>query len=198
MFYGWTMTRTTDEAARRALVERVVEYVCENGLADLSLRPLAEAIGTSPSLLLYHFGSKEALLLAVLKAGRARQHAMMQSVEMAGLSDRQAARLLWQAWSSASWQPLTRLFFEVLALAMQAPQRFPGFLDEAVSDWLRALAPGTQTAASQAKATLLVATFRGLLLDLLATGDRARVNRAAQMFFQTLPDTVEANGNARR
>lgn len=192
------MTRTPDETAKRALVERAVDYVCENGLADLSLRPLAEAIGTSPSLLLYHFGSKDGLLMAVLKAGRVRQHAMMQSVETTGLSDRQAARRLWHAWSSETWQPLTRLFFEVFALALQAPQKFPGFLDDAVSDWLRALEPGKQTTASRAETTLLIATFRGLLLDLLATGDRARVNRAAQMFFQTLRDNEEVTVNARR
>ena len=163
----------------------------------MSLRPLAEAIETSPSLLLYHFGSKDALLAAILKAGRARQHAMMQRVETDGLSDRQAARRLWQAWSSPAWQPLTRLFFEVFALALQAPHRIPGFLDDAVADWLQALGGKKASAAARAEATLLIATFRGLLLDLMATGDRARVDRAAEMFFQTLSDSKETAHGSR-
>jgi AcrR family transcriptional regulator len=192
------MTRTPDEATRRALVDKAVDYVCAHGLSDLSLRPLAQAIDTSPSLLLYHFGSKEALLAAVLKAGRARQHAMMRQMETEGLSERRAARRLWKVWSSPAWQPLTRVFFEVFALALRAPKRFPGFLDEAVSDWLHALDEGRGTAASRARATLMIATFRGLLLDLMATGDRARVDKAAEMFFQTLNDTRETGGHASR
>ena len=48
----------------RAIVEDVFEY----GGADLSLRPLAEHVDASPRTLLYHFGSKESLIVAALEA----------------------------------------------------------------------------------------------------------------------------------
>lgn len=169
-----------------------MDYVCKNGLSDLSLRPLAEAIGSSPSLLLYHFGSKDQLLTAVVRAGRVRQQHMMRKVDVAGLSERAGARLLWRAWSAPAWRQLTQLFFEVYALALQEPARFPGFLDEAVHDWLRALTSAENTREARARATLMVAVFRGLLLDLRATGDRSRVDRAADMFFKTLSDKKES------
>jgi AcrR family transcriptional regulator len=38
------------------------------GIADLSLRELAAAIGTSHRRLLYHFGSREGLLVAIARA----------------------------------------------------------------------------------------------------------------------------------
>ena len=37
------------------LLDKVVDYILSNGLADLSLRPLATAIDTSPRMLLYFF-----------------------------------------------------------------------------------------------------------------------------------------------
>ena len=47
-------------------------------------------------------------------------------------------------------------------------------------------APGTDPVTARRKATLVIATIRGLLLDLLATGDRDRVQDAAEAFLATL------------
>ena len=50
-------------APRQRLLDAVVTYFTEEGLADESLRRIAEAIGTSHRMLLYHFGSKDGLCL---------------------------------------------------------------------------------------------------------------------------------------
>jgi hypothetical protein len=42
-----------------------------------------------------------------------------------------------------------------------------------------------------ASATLLLATLHGLLLDLVLTGERARVERAFAAFLATLPSQKE-------
>ncbi len=173
------MSRTPDPELRGALLERAVDYVCEHGMADLSLRPLAHALGVAPGSLLYHFGSKEALLMEIIRAGRERQQTMMEDID-----DTVA---LWKTWSSPKWLPLVRLFFEVYVLAMREPKRFPGFLDSAVGDWLNALDPSRDRAA-RANATLDLAVFRGLLLDLCATGDRARTTRALERFGELTGD----------
>jgi hypothetical protein len=44
----------------------------------------------------------------------------------------------------------------------------------------------TDPATAARTATLVIATIRGLLLDLLATGQRARVQDAAESFLATL------------
>ena len=48
------------------LTGEIIDHVVRHGLSDLSLRPLADAIGTSARLLIYHYKSKEALLGEVL------------------------------------------------------------------------------------------------------------------------------------
>lgn len=58
------MTRA--KLSKDALLPLMAAYVLEHGLADLSLRPLARAAGTSDRMLIYHFGSKDALIAELL------------------------------------------------------------------------------------------------------------------------------------
>ncbi|HVN68815.1 MAG TPA: TetR/AcrR family transcriptional regulator [Candidatus Binatia bacterium] len=177
------MPRTADEARRTELLDRAVDYVCSHGLADLSLRPLAKAVGSSPRVLLYYFGSKEELIVEIVRRGRSRQRAMMVNLKRTGLSPREVAKRLWREWSKPEWAPLTRLSFEVYVLALSDRSRFPRFLDSSVNEWLAALGNCTTTTA-----TILIAGFRGFLLDLLATGDRARVDRAVDRWLAQVYD----------
>jgi hypothetical protein len=59
-----------------------------------------------------------------------------------------------------------------------------------VADWMSVLCeaqgPDTDPATAMRAATLVIATIRGLLLDLLATGDRARIQDAAESFLASL------------
>ncbi|GIH63152.1 hypothetical protein [Microbispora siamensis] len=61
-----------------------------------------------------------------------------------------------------------------------------------MADWMGALCdaqgPDVDPATAARTATLVIATIRGLLLDLLATGDRVRVQDAAESFLATLDD----------
>ena len=43
---------------RDELLERAYRYVLQHGLGGMSLRPLAAAVGSSPRVLLFLFGSK--------------------------------------------------------------------------------------------------------------------------------------------
>jgi AcrR family transcriptional regulator len=163
--------RSADPQIRSYLLEHAVDYVCEHGLVDLSLRPLATALGVSPGLLLYHFGSKEQLLMDIMRVGRARQQALIEDVD--DLSE------VWKVLTAPRWMPAMRFFFEVYTLAMRDPKRFPGFLESAVDEWLDAMAPARDREA-RADATLQLALFRGLLLDLCASEDRKRTTYALE------------------
>src|SRR4051812_24058143 len=61
------MARTPDLEMKRELLDQVVAYLAEHGLGDVSLRPMAAALGTSPNRLVHHFGSKQDLLTAALR-----------------------------------------------------------------------------------------------------------------------------------
>ncbi len=64
---------------RKELLERAYQYALAHGLADLSLRPLAAAIGSSPRVLLFLFGSKDGLVRALLARARADELAFLES-----------------------------------------------------------------------------------------------------------------------
>jgi AcrR family transcriptional regulator len=190
---AWPVSRTADERRRVELLERAVDYVCRNGLAELSLRPLAKAVKSSPRVLLYYFGSKENLVVEIVRRGRARQRAMMANLKLSDLSPREVSRSLWREWSKPEWEPLTQLSFEIYALALRDRERFPGYLDDSVHEWLSALEvctmlPGYTRAKAQALGTLLIAGFRGFLLDLLATHERARVDHAVDLWLSLIYD----------
>ena len=65
--------------ARERLLAAAVRHALDAGIADLSLRQFAAAIGTSHRMLLYHFGSREGLLVANLEFGLAGMVALVVS-----------------------------------------------------------------------------------------------------------------------
>jgi pimeloyl-ACP methyl ester carboxylesterase len=78
----------------------------EDGLADRSLREIAASAGTSHRMLLYHFGSREGLLAAIVSAIEARQRAAM--ADMSGGSPHEVMTGLWERVSSAELRPTRR------------------------------------------------------------------------------------------
>jgi AcrR family transcriptional regulator len=190
------MARTADDQRRVELLERIVDYVMENGLSDLSLRPLAEAVGSSPRVLLYYFGSKEQLVTAVLVGAGERQRAIFDRLPRNATSYRETVTAAWRAMSAPEHAPVFRLFFEVYGLALQDPERFPGFLQRAVNVWLDYLEPsalrdGYSKADARAIATVILAGYRGFLLDMCTTGERRRIDRAVELWIAAL-DSIPA------
>ncbi len=185
------MARTADEQKRVDLLERIVDYVMTNGLSDLSLRPLADAVGSSPRVLLYYFGSKEELIAGVLSRARERQRTIFAELPRNTASYRDTVRAAWELMSAPQHERVFKLFFEVYGLALQDPARYPGFLERAVDDWLAflgagALHDGHTPADARAIATVLLAGYRGFLLDLCTTGDRKRLSRAVDLWIAAL------------
>ncbi len=173
--------------ARQRLLDDAIAYFAEHGTADVSLRTLATAIGTSHRMLIYHFGSKEGLLVAVVRAIEDRQRTALTSLDAAH-DPASAARSSWRELSDPSLAPFERLFFEVYGQALQGRSWAQPLLDGVVDDWIapavaRLRAGGMRPTEAAAEARLAVAVTRGLLLDLLATGDRKAVDAAAERFF---------------
>lgn len=186
------MSRTPDEKRRSELLERIVDYVFKHGVSQLSLRPLGEAVGCSPRLLLYFFSSKEELVTEVLAAAGARQRTLVNRLRMENVATpAQACREIWKAISDPKSEPVFRLFFEVYGLALQNRKRYASFLNRVVADWLAFIAQpliagGWNPQHAQTYATVVLAGFRGFLLDLCATRDRERVDHAVELWLEML------------
>jgi AcrR family transcriptional regulator len=176
-----------EPSSRRAeLLDASYAYVLSHGLNGLSLRPLAAAIGSSPRVLLYLFGSKENMLREVLARARSEQIAQLTSAfKVPGQGLEATAGQLW-AWLSAPEQrAMVRLTYEAFMLSLShEPGPWAGFAAEAAQDWLNLLIDAqvhVTRAKAEVRATRVLATIRGLLIDLLACGDNERIAAAARM-----------------
>ncbi|WP_033438425.1 TetR/AcrR family transcriptional regulator [Saccharothrix sp. NRRL B-16314] len=177
------------EAPRERLLGAVVDHMAEHGLTDVSLRRLAEAVGTSHRMLIYHFGSMEGLLVEVVRAVEAKQRAVLASL-LPTDSPADAAREFWRVLTDPALRAHERLFFELYAQAVQGRPGTTPLLDGIVTDWLEPLAAveranGHPPDVAAARARLGLAVARGLLLDLVATDDEPAVT-AAMDHFTTL------------
>src|SRR6266849_2269889 len=109
-----------DGEPRQQLLERAIGYLTEHGIGDVSLRELAAALGTSHRMLIYHFGSKEGLLVAVVHEAENRQRRLLANLFGPETPDfATSARQFWQQLRSPKLAPLERLFFELYGLALQ-------------------------------------------------------------------------------
>jgi AcrR family transcriptional regulator len=172
--------------ARQRLLEAAIDHVAGHGLTDLSLRRLAAELGTSHRMLSHHFGSKEGLWVAIIGEVERRQLAAIDEL----LPDPDASfedvmRAWWRHISDPSLWPNERLFFEIYGQALHGRPPTSELLDGIVTSWLGPAAAlgeafGVPAGAARAFARVGLAVTRGLLLDLLATGDRAGVDEAME------------------
>lgn len=169
-------------AREQELLQLAYEYVLRHGLTSLSLRPLAQAIGSSPRVLLFLFGSKEGLVQALLARARTAELEFLQDIRSTSRSDDFASvvRRVWQWLAAEEHRPMLVLWLETYAHSLVEPEGpYAQFARRTVEDWLELLATHqtTQQRRSRAAATeraLTLAVLRGALMDLLATGDEQR------------------------
>ncbi|MDT0469149.1 TetR/AcrR family transcriptional regulator [Streptomyces gibsoniae] len=180
----------TDRDRRAQLVDAAVDHVAAHGIVDLSLRRLGAAIGVSHRMLIHYFGSKEQLLVEIVRASERRQRGLLSRLHAEpGLSPAGVARRLWQQLTDPRLAGQERLFFEICGHALRGRPEAVPILEGLVADWLEPLAAaevaaGADPATAYSRARLGLATVRGLLLDLLATGDRAGVDAAMEEFLR--------------
>jgi AcrR family transcriptional regulator len=178
-------------SARRAeLLELSYRYVLEHGLGDLSLRPLAAAVKSSPRVLLLLFGSKEGLVRALLARARADELAFLARLrppadyDTVGLDV--VADQVWRWLTVDNHRALLILWVEGYARSLVEPEGpWADFARATVADWLDVLAAAQpastrHTPAAEAERTLVLAVLRVALLDLLATGDLDRTTAAVR------------------
>lgn len=183
----------TPSRRRTELLDAAYGYATEQGLADLSLRPLAQAIGSSPRVLLFLFGSKDGLIRAILARARADELAMLDRLRADGRADLETTALrLWTWLSDPRHRGVLALWVEAYARSLVDPHGpWAGFAERTVADWLDLFAdsqpPRTRRgAAAVAHRTAALAVLRGAMLDVLATGDAERTTRAVAQQLATL------------
>src|SRR6478735_3632174 len=180
---------------RERLLNAAIDHIAERGISDLSLRELAAAIGSSHRMLIHHFGGREGLLVAVVQAVEQRQRDLLERViPDPTASPGDAMRAWWKHISDPGLWPNERLFFEIYGQALQGRPGTVELLDGIIDAWLEPSATIlTQLGFpdGEAAARLGIAVTRGLLLDLLATGEREKVDAAMEVHIATMQAYLE-------
>ncbi len=179
------MGRDPDPTIKVALLQKILHYLLKHGLQDLSLRPLAKALGTNARMLIYHFGSKEGLIIEALGLAQQRQiEALTKSPKPKANSEAELA-YLWKWFSSDDFLAFGKLLFEVEVLAINGDKHYSAFARQIIEGW----ASFIQTRFNDcdaSTASVIVNAFSGFLLDLLVTKDTKRVNASFKAFSALL------------
>lgn len=197
------MTEMRNEAPRDAeppsarrveLLEASYQYVLTHGFTDLSLRPLAAAIGSSPRVLIFLFGSKDGLIRALLERAREEELALLNDMQHEGrpIGLAEAVERTWTWLAAPEHRALLRLWAESYTRSLVDPTGpWAGFAADTVRDWLLVLENEqpvdlSAAAAGSDERVLALAVLRGALLHLLATDDASTTSAAVTRYVSTL------------
>jgi AcrR family transcriptional regulator len=185
--------------ARDVLLQKVIAYAGDGGIAGRSLREIATGVGSSHRMLLYHFGSREGLMAAIVGVIEAGQRDAMAALTATAGSPRDVMAGLWAQVSSPELRPFVRLFFEVVGQAVQGARGTESLLATLTTPWLDEGATAAVHMGLSTDATALrlgVAVTRGLLLDLLAGADERAVHDSYDLFVRlfSMSNSEQANG----
>ena len=195
------MGRLVDVRRRTELLDDVVAYLAERGIAGLSLRPLAKTLGVSVNALVHHFGTKDDIVVAALHRAVEVQDQVQArwTARNPRLSQAELLRRWWR-WinSSAANLSVVRLGIEAAALDATATGLPGPVRADQISLWRsnieqRLIAEGVDKDVAGVEASLVKAMFTGLVVDLLATGERRRLTRALEVALARLEQVVWAS-----
>ncbi|MER6993111.1 TetR/AcrR family transcriptional regulator [Saccharopolyspora hirsuta] len=164
---------------RGEMLRAATEHALDHGLEDLTLRKVAQAVGVSHATLVHHFTTKEQLITEIVEGVLAETLA----VPDLPLDHPDPLREVWRRATGAEGRRHIKLFAAIIAQAVYGDP----VLRKAVASSMRQrtqliadglVLRGCPRTSAQPIATSVLATVRGLLVDLITTGDEERVNAA--------------------
>lgn len=188
-----------------ALLDRVVVYLGEHGLGDVSFRPMAKSLGVSVNALVHHFGTKDDLLAAALR----RSGQLQRDIEREWWErcpDMTVTEWIqsWWRWTVESPEhlALVRLGIEAVTSGHLVDEDRRHERGQQIEFWRSAfehglIAAGVPAEVAVDEATLLKAMFTGLVVDLIASGNRPRIDRAFGRFVEHLDQLVTTHSTDR-
>jgi AcrR family transcriptional regulator len=196
-----TMPARPKPERKADVLNAIADYLLGAGVSKATLRPAAAAAGTSPRMLIYHFRTKEALMVAALREVRRREFAMLAG-QLGRFRRKPTDRLmrdLWKWYAAPRRAPYLRVFFEAWGMSLRRPYLRDGFLAHVRKDLLplaeqALMARGYPERDARAVATFMIGAFRGLLIDLVANPeDRERLADAMEIFI-LVTQVMQAKG----
>jgi AcrR family transcriptional regulator len=136
------MTRPSDSAIRPGLLAACTQPAMAGHLGGLSLKQLSQAVRISPRMLIYHFGSAEALvsetLIGVQQLMRAKLHSSL--VQDQSRDTRKALRAMWDHCTSWEMLPFFRTYNFFISESLGLPGRNADFIEfsiDGMRNWIK-------------------------------------------------------------
>jgi AcrR family transcriptional regulator len=174
---------------REELLDAAIDWLATNGVADMSLRPLASAIGSSPRLLIFHFKSKDSLLEAVMSELQRRLQESFTKM-VAGLPPpprESPMKTFWRWATNKANLPHLRILYEAHFISLQNPGAFKDYLEKTPMAWTEIIEGSLpESIRSKAMATLCGAVFDGLIIEYIRSGDLRRTTQSLDLFIEML------------
>lgn len=185
------MARPLAPERKDEVLELVIAYLAENGLANLTVRKVAMAIDASTNVIFYQFGSKEKLIEAALSRARKANRQMLEDLraEKPAATMADAFREIWTWWMRDPPRlAYSRLNMEAMmtdsALSHDARAELLEYWIEYFSSWL--VSDGHSPSKARLLATMALSLQSGLTIDLISTGDRSRLDATVLEFSRIL------------
>jgi AcrR family transcriptional regulator len=198
------MARPTRDERKAELLAAILDYLMDKTLAELTFRSLAEGLGMSAYVLVYHFGSRDQLINDIVVSIESRLDRMRNT------DVRDIDRAAWRDFLLDSWQwtmaqrnrHLTRLEFEATAQDIVAAeprgtsQEHFRMLHHKTRDWL--MVQGIPEEFADTDARLFTSTFYGLQFDFVVMNEPEAATKAFELmltvFFNNLETRLAASG----
>ena len=174
---------------RDDLAERATDYALEHGLIGLSLRPLAAALGTSDRMLIYHFGTKDALIAEVIVRATSRSVRVIESLPRPR-SVRAAVLSLWRALVDPRLDRCQRVYIQAAALGILGADPYRKAIARSDDEWTAAVrdylvASGAEARRAPRIAGLVDAALIGLHLSRPVADDVKQFDAAVRDLADT-------------
>ncbi|MEV8130082.1 TetR/AcrR family transcriptional regulator [Pseudarthrobacter oxydans] len=198
------MARPTRDERKAELLAAILDYLMDKTLAELTFRSLADGLGMSAYVLVYHFGSRDQLINDIVVSIESRLDRMRNT------DVRDIDRAAWRDFLLDSWQwtmaqrnrHLTRLEFEATAQDIVAAeprgtsQEHFRMLHHKTRDWL--MVQGVPEEFADTDARLFTSTFYGLQFDFVVMNEPEAATKAFELmltvFFNNLETRLAAGG----
>jgi len=178
---------------RDTIIRKAAIYVLEQGIADESIRTIAQNIGTSHRMVNYHFGSSEGFWEALInEVRRIELEKAKKYILSTGTPEEFSVSAAWEHFATPEYQKIFRIIFEVYVKVLRSPGGHEAFVDSFVNEWLQIMSENFarhhQLGSDDAKkyARLRLACIRGLMMDLLLTQDSESTRQVAALFDDML------------
>lgn len=188
---------------RDTIIRKAAVYVLEQGVADESIRTIAQNIGTSHRMINYHFGSSEAFWEALINEIRRIE---LENAKKYVLNTSTPAEFsvstAWRHFATPEYQKIFRIIFEIYVKVLRSPKEHEAFVGSFVNEWLEIMSEsfarhhrlGSEEARRYAR--LRLACIRGLMIDLLLTQESESTHQVAALFDDML--SVHINNRSSR